>query len=286
MSHSRITDYFRKQSTSVEKDNLVVDENVSGTIQTKPVADFYNVCRLKSAQDENCTDVLCVDEKQQLKTKIEQAKKMIDQIVMAQQFATDIIKEKDEKILRLQTKIRSQNKQPSSAQGISMQVNITQEATNKQPSSTQIISTQAAVNRIDIEPLNEFEKFSTHFNGEQLAMLRGVDKTLSGDSTFILVLMRLLYQNNIDDLQNVTVAGRKNSTKKKIDEVVMKVITEIFDERIDRVETNGNAKEERKKRLNKLLNSAITNINTQNNKNKRKVNLESQPMLIEKEKPQ
>lgn len=261
---SSIKYYFKKQEPTVEND-LVVAENTSSTIPTysKPISDFYNKCQLKSLESENCTERLCVDEKQQLKTKIQETKKTIDQILKAQQFAADIIKEKDEKILRLRTQIDSHNNQPSTS---------SQKATVNIESAT-----------VNVAPLNAYDNFSEWFSAEQLSMLRGIEKALSGDSTFILAVMRSLFEKNIDELKNITVAGqhRKNSMKKKIDEMTLKVITDIFNERINGVDEA--AKSNRKKRLNKLLNSAITNINNAN-KNKHEDNSELQPMLIEKEK--
>lgn len=266
VNNTTITDFFKKQVVSTES-NLMSTENSSTANRTypKPSSVFYNNCLLENVQDENCINALCADDKTDLKVKILEAKKTIDQILKAQQFAAEIIKEKEEKILLLQKQIGiNEYVQPSSSSSSSWQ-EVTANVAAKITSSNSLL----------------FEDFVQSFTEEQLAIIRSIEKSFSADSTFILTVTRSLYANNLNDLQNITVKGRKNCTKKEIDAQTLKTITDIFSERIDSItDIDEVAKMDRKKRLNTLLNRAITNIN---NVNKKKLDVvsETQPKLIQ-----
>lgn len=251
-----ITNFFQVAETS--KCRSTVQENQNNTKRTdpKPTNDFYKKCLLENIEEEKCTGFRCTSDKNELKMKIQKTKQEIEQILKAQKFAAEIIRDKDIKIALLQKQIEKHN--------------AAQIKSNPQEVSHNVVAMNGT----------PFEGFVHLFTEEQMESIRKVQNSVSADSTFILRITRSLYATNLNDVRNITVKGQgKDNSKKEIDGGKLKVITDMFLERIDRItDIDKASNEERKKRLNTLLNRAITNINNAN-KNPIDVNSESQPKL-------
>lgn len=250
-----ITNFFQVAETNERSSTAEVNQSNTKQTDPKPTADFYANYLLENIEDEKCTGFRCDADKNELKRKIEKTKQEIEQILKAQKFAAEIIKEKDNKIKLLQEQIEKHN-------------------AAKNQSDSQIATNIAAMNK------PPFEDFVQWFTEEQMESIRKVQNSFSEDSTFVLRVTRSLYAENLNDVRNITVKGQgKDSSKKKIDGEKLKIMTEMFSERIDGIaDIEEASKDDRKHRLNTLLNRAITNIS---NSRKRQIDidLEAQPQL-------
>lgn len=249
--NAKITAFFEKKDDT-ERNN--VSENVTNE---NSVVNFYNRCISEAIVKERaCTRVTCTIQKSDLSDEISKAKANIHQIQRAQSVADEICKDKDNKIQQLQLEVGKMiTVQPKS---------------NEKKDDI----------RNDLQNAPPFINFAHVFNSEQLKNLRSIDMSETGDSSFILHVMRYLFEHDLSEVEKITIKFQsKNSSKKPMSREKLQIITEIFLERLQKIDET--LKNVRNKRLNMLMNRAITSIIKSL---KRKcVKPEDQPKLLDDE---
>lgn len=237
INNSLITNFFGKEN---ERGTSVCLQKGK---QINTINKFYRDCFSQTLfEEESCIRVSCITDKKTLKEKISHLKSELNRIQQATQVAMEVCNEKDKEINLLHSK--SVNFENIGA------VSICHNANNS-PSALL------------------FQDFAHLFSEEQIRNFRSVDMTLTADSTFILHVTRSIYEKKIDELQQTTIRGKgKQNSKNEMDADILKTITNMFVERIDSLQISQPEKENRKKRLNTLLNRAISNINKSVSKNK------------------
>lgn len=189
-------------------------------------ANFYRNCLL-----ENCTRKSCSSEKASLREQIKLAKAELTRIQKAVNLVDDICDEKDKKIELMRSKLAS------SPDGTTTSIRVTL----------------------------PFQDFANIFSENELQRLRSIDMAFSADSTFVLNVTRSIFKENLSELENATIRGQgMNNTKKTMDSNKLKIITDMFGERMSLLKVDESERMKRKKRLNTLLNRAIGNINKAN----------------------
>lgn len=121
------------------------------------------------------------------------------------------------------------------------------------------------------EQSEPFECYRKFFQPAELAKLRSVDD--KSDQTFVRICLTYIYKDNIEILNERSVAGsparmvkKKNGSvsylpaKEAITPKKYILLANIFAERIDWMDIDTCEKETRKKNLNRLVGKAIANI--------------------------
>lgn len=237
INNSLITNFFGKENERRTSVCLQKEKQIN------TINKFYRDCFSQTLfEEESCIRVSCITDKKTLKDKISHFKSELNRIQQATQVAMEICNEKDKEINLLQSK--SVNFETIGAVSICHN-------TNNSPNALL------------------FQDFAHLFTEEQIRNFRSIDMTLPADSTFILHVTRSIYEKKLDELQQTTIKGKgKQSSKNEMDADILKTITNMFVERIDSLQISQPEKENRKKRLNTLLNRAISNINKSVSKNK------------------
>lgn len=117
-----------------------------------------------------------------------------------------------------------------------------------------------------------FHSFSNTFTNETLAKLRLIGTSLYEDSTFVLNVVKFLYNDRLSCLKNKSVSGRgakAEENKTKITPEKMEIMKSIYAERIDSVTEHAYERENRRKKLNKFIKDAIGTINKQTDARRR-----------------
>lgn len=256
--NAKITAFFEKKDDSErKKDDSERKKDSENVTNENSVVNFYNRCISEAIVKERaCTRVTCTIQKSDLSDEISKAKANIHQIQRAQSVADEICKEKDNKIQQLQHEVGKMiTVQPKS---------------NEKKDDI----------RNDLQNAPPFINFAHVFNSEQLKNLRSIDMSETGDSSFILHVMRYLFEHDLSEVEKITIKCQsKNSSKKPMSREKLQIITEIFLERLQKIDET--LKNVRNKRLNMLMNRAITSIIKSL---KRKcVKPEDQPKLLDDE---
>lgn len=207
-----------------KKGNQVAIDSDNPT-EVYPIIQFYNVAVV--SQIESCEITACVDTKSELKKKIETATLELEKIKKACAIATSICTEKDHEIENLKQRITK-------------------------PTSNEFIGNARPVE----QPKTDDFSFG-HFTEQQLEAIRQIGDSFSNDSTFVSNILRFLYADDVDKLPNLSVTGRSN--KGKICAEKLNIITKMFSLRLQKQLNEKSEIDTRMSRLNKLLNSAITN---------------------------
>lgn len=111
----------------------------------------------------------------------------------------------------------------------------------------------------EVARIKRFEKFEPNFSKESMETLLQFGNTKQEDSPFILAAVRGLYEHRLDVLQTKSMSGRsKKGEKTAVTPEKKKVLEGIFRERI---ESDGKFVNERKRKLNNLVKSALEQLN-------------------------
>lgn len=158
----------------------------------------------------------------------------------------EIIKEKDEEIEKYSKEISKTKPK---------------ESPNESPNSESTLN-EMLVTNID----DPYAEFAGIFNDNQLKALRAIENAVSKDSTFILAILRFLYEDELDKLSNLSLKGK---TKNKLPDEKLNIIKQMFDIRLRIALNTENTADikDRSSRLNKLLTAAIRNAAISNQKN-------------------
>lgn len=219
-----ITNYF------VESDKTDIPQEC--IITKDSIVEFYDIC-LKTAESQCCENQSCKEEKSALEEQLALCKVKLEQIKRAQETAESVCEEKDGVIAALKAELVLPPTQNSHQ-------NLTIEDTTKSLS---------------------FSTFSSVLSEEQISQIRSIGNTTTEDSTFVLHIIRSLYQDNLEKLNNISVTGRaKNAKKQPISPNKKKTVHSMFSERLDALDEAKSNLDKRKAQLNQLINRAIANI--------------------------
>lgn len=220
------------------------NEPTTSSITEKPkTAGFYESCVIEKI--ENCTP--CSIELIAFKENLVVANNKLNEIKKAIDFCVDIGRYKDEKIKQLQAGQLVAGNLSNSNQAMSSQSSLSQ------PSLSQSMPFQP----------KSFSKFEDTFTEYQLSKLRSVKVDKPGDSNFVLQGVRFLYSSNLAGLSKKSVRGKSNN-KTAVTPEKLKLMKEIFDERLELIGIDKTEQEKRATRFNNLFHTAISNINKKN----------------------
>lgn len=197
--------------------------SVSTEREKNHIEKFYSL-NLNSCQEKGCVDL-----KAELSKQLAASKLKLAQIEKAQALLKIVCAEKDEEIKNLQQSLIA-----------------------ALPATEKIVETVTL-------PATEkpFDRFVDEVGVGRLDMIRSIGATISDDSTFVLEIMRTLYADDINELDNITVTGRsKTNSKTKMCERKMGIVSSMFIERL----ASQPLRNVRLKSLNQLISRAIVNI--------------------------
>lgn len=224
LQKSKITSYFRtKNSDEVPE--------IETPNKCTNITKFFYKERVENAMIEKnieCNNKNCIDKKRALSNTLKKSKEKHDQIVNATKMCQDMLNKKNEKITSLKAELQ------------------------KQLGRTIRIISSADIN-------NLYTKFRDSFTEAGLAQLCSIDS--SADSSFVLMCVRFLYQNQLKRLENISITGRSRTGKRKeaMSPQKITIVKEIFKEKIEALKINENERIKRFKRLNYHVNTAIQN---------------------------
>lgn len=111
---------------------------------------------------------------------------------------------------------------------------------------------------LQIQDKSDYADFTEHFSDDSMKNIRSLGLTEASDSKFVLAVVRGLYENRLEVLQNKNLSGRsKLANKEPMTPEKMGIIKDIFSKR-----TNGsNESDKRRQNLRKMVKSAIETIN-------------------------
>lgn len=105
----------------------------------------------------------------------------------------------------------------------------------------------------------DFIRFAKVFTERQLSSLRGVELSQPKDSTFLHMIVRMLYSDDLHRLLNITVTGKGESDAVSPEKYL--TMRAIFDERIDGVNLDNDIlSSQRKNRFKSILSKVIERI--------------------------
>lgn len=108
---------------------------------------------------------------------------------------------------------------------------------------------------------NLFNEFSGLFSKEQLQKLRSISTGVHKDSTFVLNCMKFMFPN-ANDLNNITVSGRKSKgiKKQKMSDKDIKIIKSMLSKRIVSENADDASFSQRIGNVNRLMKNAICKL--------------------------
>lgn len=237
---AKITNFFKSKKTV---GNFSDEEDDNSTIAER----FY-----KTQIGKECAKIDCVQEKSKLQQQISETEKKIELRREQIKFAQTIIAEKNYEIARLQaviTPVEQPLVESASQFGREQMESGNQTAKINDP----------PMQKAGQEKNDAFAGFSLHFEEPQLADLRLIGITNREDSTFVFVAVRNLYHDRLEVLKKRSLTGRsENGDKQSLTPENVKVIKQLFKERMCQVEANERATRERN--VNKLIKDSLENI--------------------------
>lgn len=188
---------------------------------------FYEEC----LNENKCS---CEKQKNSLKMKIKEIKAKVIEYENMVKTARLVIAEKDEEIDRLQKDV---------CLGIAL--------------------AETVITTVSVQSPIEFKSFSAHFDPDQLKHLRAINSDQRSDSTFILNVIKFLYDGRLESIGTKTVCGRiMNADKAKImmTPQTKLIVERIYRERLNLLGITELEQNVRRNKINKLIKDAFTNI--------------------------
>lgn len=215
--------------SKTKKNNDVIEPDTN----KKTVADeFYEKCLIK--QSEKKCSQFCIEKKCALQNEIKIMREKIKKTDTALDTCKRIIAEKD-------TEIKNMKKQVEKIKLMEF---------NKPSGKKEELS---------------FSSFTDVFTSAQLSQLRSIPSEKKNDSTFIFEAVKILYQENFNLLSKKSVTGR-GASKEPVSPKKMNILQDLYHERLDRLKLVNLEEQQRLKKLNLHIKSAINNIpKTDNN---------------------
>lgn len=247
MNNSLITQHFQRKSEVIE-----VEEEKE--IKKKATVEFYEQSLQENIKfTQSCENDSCSVEIDELKKKIATAKSELSRILVGQSTVISICEEKDMQIECLESEIELIPKNSECANDINP-------IRNDTPMHHEPLSSQ----KQPTSNVQLFTRFVNDFTDDQLENIRKIGNATAEDSSFFLKILRSLYYADLSKLFTVSATGcsLKGQKKEKIQEEKMNILKGMFQERLENLRnaTNQTEIDNRLSKLNKLLNTAITNI--------------------------
>lgn len=202
--------------------------NEKESVEEKTVENFYDKC----LREKKCQ---CEKKEASLKIKINALKEKLIEYENMVKIVRSVIEEKDEEINRLRKDVSpdvtTQNTGPVEL---------------SQPS---------------------FVSFSLHFNPKQLEYLQTINSDERSDSTFVLNVIKFLYDGRHETLETKTACGRKinvNEAKTLMTPQTKLIVERIYSERLNLLQLGALQHDVRRKKINKLIKDAFANITRSN----------------------
>lgn len=180
----------KENKTEIKDDNLITNffpsiKKVSNQIESVE-KDFYSDCLAQKLNEKICC-LMCEDKKVSLKRTLEDEKIKLQNVQKALSSCLYMIKKKDRKIEQLSLQLDEKE------QSITDQILFSTPEKNG-----------CDGNRNSKTPKKElFQGYENIFSTNLLATLRSFNSELSTDSTFVLSIIRSLYENDIDTLKGI-----------------------------------------------------------------------------------
>lgn len=172
------------------------------------------------SNNQKCTKQKCIEKQNELAKTLKAIKEKRNQVISALNIGEKILKNKSDKIVFLKSQISKLSGRSNDSELI-------------------------------------YIKFKESFPSDVLAILRSIDGRILSDSTFVLTCVRSLYKDELDRLKNISVTGRvrKNERKEKMSPQKLKVLRNIFDERLNAVVSKSSERVQRTKKVNEHIKS-------------------------------
>lgn len=239
-----ITQFFNKQ---IERTTDERNKSVELNLDAEP--NFYQNAVVKKVNlcgpEKNCYQV-----KLNLHKKIDTLNEKLKKIQHACSFCLQMCEKKDKKIEILNHSLQKRGS----------------------PSSVKIITQH---NEQTTKEKTLFEEFSDVLTEEQLGTLRSTNKAPRADSNFVLNTIRFFYSENLEILQNKCAKGRAGN-KQPISPVKMNRMKMLYEERIIDLDVPEQEKTQRKTKFDRLVHSAIMNVNKSLKRNDTKFTAEDE----------
>lgn len=230
MNQSEISQFFsvkKKCNDSIRVDNQSVN----------PVAAFYERCLKVSLP---CNKAPCLDMKASLMRQISELKEKNTKAEDAVKICSAVIKKKDEVIEKLSKTLN----------GVTLDSKSLALPTENHPK--------------EIESKYTFnDQFGKILSSEQLGRLRSIGTMPKDDSTFVFTCVNFLYEDRSHELQSKSLTG-KGKNKEKMTPEKVKLLGQLYEERLNNLAIDEIAQRDRQKKLNVLIKNAIRNINKMN----------------------
>lgn len=243
-----ISDYFKKQ-TNKSSAAVPREDNPKPPNQAD---DFYKQCL------QNC-HVICKKEAcMVIKSKLQNELKGLTMKCSYHEDAIKqcsvIIAEKDREIDELRRSIAANVKISNCTENL---------ATASSESAGAIVCGNATSTSNQNPNSMRFHEFTSVFDSAQLATLREVGLSMQKDSKFVTMLIRMLYDGRFECLKLKSVTGRcgkGGEQKTGITPRKMNILKNIFHERIQTATVDEFERDVRRKKLNKLIKDALSNV--------------------------
>lgn len=109
-----------------------------------------------------------------------------------------------------------------------------------------------------------FNEFADHFDERKLENFRKIAYSKREDPSFVLAAVQSLYADNLAVLKFKSVSGKsKNDSKTAVTPLKRKILTELFEKRMELVSAKEAINVQRKAALNKHIKAAIVTVNKQ-----------------------
>lgn len=107
-----------------------------------------------------------------------------------------------------------------------------------------------------------FDEYKDKFSSEAIQFIRNIGTTEKEDSTFVLMSMRGLYENNLSTLANKTYTGVSKCEKNALTPTKSAFLKDIYNQRLKYIEEDGFIiSATRRKKFAKHVKTAIESIN-------------------------
>lgn len=184
---NKITNYFQ-----ITKNVEFVDVPVY--VEENTTDNFYEEC-LDRQIDRNKCNKDCEIRKLELKNRLQHEKEKLANLEKALSSCLFMIDIKNDKIAKLLEKSQSQS--------TSAAANIIQPVSNSPSNTTKNLSKPISPKSLSHTATELFQSYANDFTANQLAQLRSFGKEMRHDSSFILKLMRFLYEDDITALKGI-----------------------------------------------------------------------------------
>lgn len=212
--NSKITKYFQSKKKIEWIDVPIVQAETS-------TEHFYEESISERIVEAKCAATDCANRKLELRNKLKEEQEKLENLKKALASCQFIIEEKNKKISQLQSTAKKKKTESDVTESSSKTTPNTPPKTPPKPPPETTATTASPVHTQPKKDTSEsslktppairslptsFSSFDEHFSSNQLAQLRSFGSTIRDDSKFILLVMRSLYQNDLNELKGIKLA--------------------------------------------------------------------------------